>query len=351
MALRHVPWLDALHPHGDSLTQKYEGDLFTFSNIDAPDSVRLFDLWYEHMLWDDRLSLRLGQLAADEEFAGTDYGSSFIDGTCGWPAIIAANVPSPAFPAATPGVRLAVDLGSGWSFKTAVYNGDPCPVDDSGEPTNEHGVEIAIRDAFVMGEAMSEWQVGKSRAPLPGRAKLGGWYHTGEFGVARVDCFGQSLANPASSGEPRSVRGNWGLYLAAEQQFTQEDDSEPSGQGLGWFSRFGVSPADRNLLEGYAEGGFTYTGLLPGRDDDAFGVAAVYGQLSGDLRRLAEESNRQQGSEAPLPDYEMAIECTYRAVLGLGIVVQPVFAYLLHPGGSSALENAVVVGIRATLDF
>ena len=55
--------------------------------------------------------MRIGQLAADEEFILSDGGGYFINGTWGWPSITAADLPSggPAYPLATPGVRVAIN--------------------------------------------------------------------------------------------------------------------------------------------------------------------------------------------------------------------------------------------------
>ena len=339
----------ALYPHGEGLSEKYLGDLFTLSNIDAPDAVCLFELWYEHQF--GALSLRVGQLAADEEFAFTDYGAVFINGTVGWPAIIALNAPTPAYPLATPGVRLAANLGGGWSLQTAVYNGDPCPEDSNGNELNPHGVYWSFQDAFVIAELKREWHREADAAGLPGQAKLGGWYHTGQFDHQRLDDTGLPLSDPASTGQPLQVQGNWGLYLTVEQQLWREPAADPaSDQGVGVFARFGGSPGDRNPLEYYAEGGVTCTGLLPGREADVCGVAVVYGQMSHDARQLAEECNCTSAYAGPLPDYEMVVEATYRVAVRPGFTTQPVAAYVIHPGGSAG-GDALVLGLRFNLDF
>lgn len=339
-----------LYPHGRSLSEHYVGDLFTFSNIDAPDDVRLFELWYEQALVAKRLTLRLGQLGADEEFAFTEYGGTFVNGTCGWPAAIAANASTPAFPAATLGARLEARWKAGWSLRAGIYNGEPCPVDDAGQPLNRHGVFFGIRDAFVMVEAQKEWTLLPDSTGLPGSAKLGYWYHSGTFEDQRIDDGGLSLADPASSGMPRTHEGNGGFYLTAEQQVTTER-GEASDQGLGLFARFGGSPSDRNALEFYAETGLVYKGLLPGRDNDGVGFAVVYGQLSRDARALAHDCYRYATSPAPAPDFEMVVETTYVLAMRPGLTFQPLMAWIIHPGGSTATDDSMVVGFRVVLDF
>ncbi len=340
-----------LYPHGNSLTERKLGDLFTFSNLDAPDDPRLFELWYEHAVWSGRVSLRLGQLGADQEFAGTDLGAAFINGTCGWPAMIGANVPSPAYPAATPGARLAVDLGGGWLFRVAGFNGTPCPVNANGESLDPNGVRFHVHDAFLIAETVKEWHAGDDARGLPGRARLGGWYHTGDFDDARIDDAGVCLADPASSGTPARHGGNRGIYASVEQQLTREPLAADAAQGLGAFARVGGSPSDRNTVECYLESGLTYTGLLPGRDQDVCGFAAVYGQISRRIRQAEADRQRFGAPSAPGSDYEMVLEATYRMAMAPGVSVQPVVALLLHPGGSTAINDALVLGLRGSVEF
>lgn len=343
--------LSSLYPHGKGLSQDHLGDLFTLSNIDASDGVRLFEFWYEHEIVPERLSLRLGQLAADEEFATTETGTAFINGTVGWPAIIAANAPTPAYPVATLGARLALNFGRNWSVLAAVYNGDPCPVDSGGSDLNRHGVYWSLQDAFLIAELKRKWNAGDIGNALSGQARLGGWYHSGEFDHQRLDDSGQSLADPASSGQPLHVRGNWGGYLTIEQRLWREASVDlESGQGFGLFARLGGSPGDRNPLAFYAESGATYTGLLPGRNQDVCGVAVVYGHMSRDARRVVGECNHLSAASDPLPDYEMVVEATYRVVIRSEFTVQPVLAWIIHPGGLPN-PNAVVIGLRTILDF
>ena len=61
-------------------------------------------------MFGDKLAVKVGQLAADTEFILSEGGGFFLNGTWGWPSITAADLPSggPAYPLATPGVRVAV---------------------------------------------------------------------------------------------------------------------------------------------------------------------------------------------------------------------------------------------------
>ncbi len=270
----------AVFPHGESLTEGYTGDLFVASNLDARQEFRLFELWVEDLFWEERLSLRVGQLAADSEFAGTERGSLFVNATLGWPAILGVNVPAPAYPVGA--------LGG---------------------------------------------------------LKLGGWYHTGLFEHQRMDSAGRSLADPAGSGEPRLVRGNGGFYATLEQELTRESVLEGGDrQGLGMFGRVGWASGDRNPVQVYIDGRVTYQGLIPVRNADLCGVAVAYGGMSRDLRRLGADA-AALGEGGVRPDYEVVVEGAYQFEVRSGWVVQ----YMVHPGGTAELDDALALGVRTTL--
>ncbi|HEY9173894.1 MAG TPA: carbohydrate porin [Verrucomicrobiae bacterium] len=339
----------ALYPHGQSLSETYTGDLFTLSNIDAPDAVRLFELWLEQPLGTEKLTLRVGSLAADEGFAFSEQGCLFINGTCGWPAILGANVPSPAYPQAALGARLAWRPSANAFLQAAIYDGDPNPADANGVPTNPHGVDFTLDEgALILVEGGCGWNQ-DSEMTLPGNAKLGFFYHTGQFEDLRLDDAGRSLADPASSGVPQSHEGNCGVYAVVEQTLWRE--AGDAAQAWGVFARLGAAPPDRSLVQYYTEVGFTRTGLLPGRDADTVGVAFVCGWLSNDYRQFARDANAVAGTTAPLPDYEMVLETAYNFVVRPGWTLQPCIEYIIHPGGSAEIENALVLGLRTTLDF
>ncbi len=126
--------VSGLYAHGRSPSSKLTGDILTLSNIDAYDSPRLFECWIQQQFFGDKLSLRAGQLAADEEFAGTAYGGLFLHGTTGWPGMIALNTATPAYPTAAPGVRLEYKPTERVFFRVGAFDGNPDPGDANGDP-------------------------------------------------------------------------------------------------------------------------------------------------------------------------------------------------------------------------
>ena len=88
-----------------SVTLDLVGDLNGVDNIEAPIGARLYEVFYQQSLWDERFAFQLGNLLADENFAFNDGASTLINGGFGWSQFIAANTGTlvPAYPFAAPG--------------------------------------------------------------------------------------------------------------------------------------------------------------------------------------------------------------------------------------------------------
>ncbi|MEO7317503.1 MAG: carbohydrate porin [Chthoniobacteraceae bacterium] len=52
--------VNVLHPHGENDSANYVGDIGTFSNIEAYDAGRLYELWVEQSFFEGCFSLRVG---------------------------------------------------------------------------------------------------------------------------------------------------------------------------------------------------------------------------------------------------------------------------------------------------
>jgi porin len=360
-------WSGAFHssfyyPMGNSLTDQDTNDLFRVSNIDAYDTPHLFELWYEQKVWQDKIAVRVGQLTADSEFAISTSGQDFLNSTFGWMAPLATDSPSPQFPYASPGVRLSVAPDEHWSFLSGVYAGDPAP-DRIGDPNpnrtpdsrfDNSGTDFAIDGSdglFVINELTYKLNQGDKAKGLPGTYKVGGWMHTGTFSDLRYDDHGVPLASPASDGHPRAVDGNHGFYVVADQAVWQDNSDPNQPQNVSLFFRGGTGMGDRSTFDYYCDGGIVFNGWIPGRPDDVFGLATAYGSIGSGTAGAVEDQNSYNGTNLPIPDYEQNIELTYFAQVAKWWTVQPDFQVILHPGGSAAVPNAVVLGVRTVITF
>jgi porin len=354
--------INAYQTHGSGLSgNNLGGNLMTASNIEAARSTRLFDLWVEQLFFDGALSIRGGQIAADDEFFTSTYAGNFINGTFGWPALMASDLPSggQAYPLATPGIRVAYAPSKETTFAAAIMNGDPAGGGlANAQQRDGDGTAFRLNDGtFAIAEARYAVNQAKDAAGQPATYKLGLWYHSSAFADERTDSAGQSLASPASTGAPRKHWNNVGFYAVADQQLWRDSEAD---RNLGVFFRLGVAPlADRNLVTLYADTGFNFKGAIASRPDDVFGIALAVAQIGGAARGLDQDQRQFSGIAQPIRDNESMIEVMYRVQATPWWTLQPDLQFIRHPGGDVALgtsptravPNALVLGLRSAVLF
>ena len=112
------------YTQGTGLTNAAVHDFNTLSNIDAYDSLRLYDVWLQQEFADGTFSLRLGQLLADAEFFFSENGALFLNSSFGAIPLVSKNLNPPIFPVAAPGLRLRVNPSDRFYAEAAIFNGD-----------------------------------------------------------------------------------------------------------------------------------------------------------------------------------------------------------------------------------
>ncbi|HWX49586.1 MAG TPA: carbohydrate porin [Roseomonas sp.] len=337
---------------GEALT----GSLAPPSNIEALSSPRLMELWLQREVegWG---SLRIGQLAADTEFAVADTASNLVNGTFGWPALFAEALPSggPAYPFAAPGVRLALgepEEGSGLRF--GLFSGDPggrYGEDTDPQRHNRYGINFSTAGgAFMIGEAVFGAPTPPD-GPRPWVVKLGGWYHTGGFDSQRRDARGLSLADPASSGEPRRYGNNYAGYGIGEATLWRGE-----GQSLAAFARIFAAPADRNLVSWQVDAGFAWAGPF-GRRQDTLSFGASQARIGHDARGLDRDTQAFSDPFRPVRRHETVLEVNYDLPVG-PVHLRPLAQWYINPAAGEPdeetgrkLRDAVLLGLRVQAEF
>ena len=331
--------------HGNSITGANIGSLMPVSNLEATDATRLFEIWFEQTMFNEKVAVRFGQLAADAEFVISEGGGNFLNGTWGWPSITAADLPSggPAYPLATPGVRVAINPNDKFGVMVAVYNGDPAPPCWSDDPQicNNHGLDFELDDPPLL---MAEGVYRYNQSGLAGAVKFGGWNHFGKFEHQRFDSGGALIAVTGNSGRP--LDHNWGLYGIIDQLVWRVPDSEEA-KGVGLFARVIGAPEDRNLIDWYFDGGITFTGMFRNRPGDALAIGFAYTNISNQVSAFDVDFG-----EPVARSYEALIEICYTFEVKPGWSIQPDFQYIFQPGGNVAgQKDATVVGARTSITF
>jgi porin len=297
----------AIYGHG--LTHTNILNLATVSEIEAQPETRLYEAWLEQTLWGGKLMIKAGQQAADVEFFDSQTDDLFINGTFGWPAIKATNLPAggPSPPIAVPGLRVKAAPTDEITVFAAIFNGNPA-APGPGDPQlrDKHGLAFRVNDApWLIGQVRYDYALAAGGRALPGNITPGAWYHTGDFDDQRFTAAGLSLADPAGNGIARKLRGNFGLFGVIEQTLYRpasvtEKGVSASVPGITAFARAAYSPPDRNLIDFYADAGIGFVGLVPGRPIDRFGAAIAYMHISRDARRLDTDAQAFAGLPTPV---------------------------------------------------
>ena len=337
-------WHDAtLHANalwiaGPGLSPSYVGDISNTSNIQGYNTVRLQELWYQQGFWDKRITLKIGQIAADTEFFTSSTGALFINATFGAFTFLGSNLPDPydpnVYPVAAPGVRFLIQPVSMFYFMSGVFSGN-----SESQTANPNGVAFPLNSGGLL--LFNEVGFLVNQSPndrgLQGTYKLGSFVHTHNF-----DSWDSQAAAAAGTGVLHSEGADYGLYAVADQQIYHE-----GAKTVSIFSRLGHAPNSTNVIDWYYDGGFNFTGFVPGRSYDVAGIALARSNFSGDYS----DSQLAQGNVSQPYSAETVLEATYKATLAPWWTLQPDFQYIFTPSGVEGSKNAAVIGLRTSVTF
>ena len=322
--------------------------------------------------------------------------------------IFDGNPASGILPDPTPGTSASTDFnkhGTNWALRRSE---GALLIGETGFTFNQPG-EDPDEDEDEEGDGKAAKEIVKPPRGLGGTYRLGVIHHTDTFSDVRDTALleqGVEIGHDPA----RSVRGNTALYVTMDQELWREPGSDT--EGLTVFGRASFAPKRQNRFDYSWETGVHYLGLLPGRPKDqlalGFGVTHINSRVSGAVRDAnrelgrrrepaaarevdqaerdlaavdrdpddfeqtqddlndaladlasARESQREARQEdetnrrnrVKVPDYEAVLELTYRAQITPWFALQPDVQWIIHPGGSTAIDDALVVGLRAAVSF
>ena len=345
--------------YGNDVSKNFIGDAFTASTIAGAPAFRCYELWLQQNLFHDVVSLRGGLLPFDTEFMTSDTANLFVNSAFGPMALVTLNLPNggPQYPTATPGIRLALQPSSWLTLRSIFMQANPFEQENN---LHNFNWNFGPSGGFLnINEAAATWNKDATAKGLPGTAKVGCWFQTGQGPQeGERDAF--------SYGSPTAVAYSSGFYGIIDQQLYKappkvadsadgknpvhsgKDATPPSvdsGKGLSSFAQVGFDPQEVSVSSFYTSAGFVYTGLIPTRDADKIGLSFAYADVSNYLKNKADQAGASGAS------FEAVSELTYSIRLAPAIAIQPDLQYILHPGGTRDYGNALVVGMRAVVDF
>src|SRR5882757_52308 len=350
--------------HGDGLSRTNLRNFFVVSGIEALPTVRLYEAYVEQKFFDDKWSIRAGQLAADSEFIASKYTDVFTNSSLGWPAITSIDLPAagPSPPLAAVGARLSAKLNDNFTLLGAIFDGDSAgPGAGDPQQRNRYGLNFRVNDPpLVLGEMQFGWKSIAPNADPAGALKIGGWHHFGTFSDQRFTPDGRSIADPAGSGLGRMLHADDGIYSVVEQRIYAVPKSKDRGVGV--FMRTSASPSDRNLIDFYTDAGIDFIGLSDQRQNDKFGVAVGYAHVSRRAQALDRDYAFFMGqSDWPIRSSEALFTASYLYEVKAGWNLLPNYQHIFRPGGGATdptgpnpgirLKDASVFGVRSVMKF
>ena len=332
-------FISVLGTHGRT-PDRLVGDVQGVSNIAATAGVHLEEAWLQQNLLANRLSLLVGRYDLNSEFYRLQSAAAFVNSSFGMgPEFAQSGASGPSiFPHTSVGARIDFKPSRNTVWRLAVLDG--VPVD---RPRHARAIFASGDGALFVGEMAllsrpdtavpmrgERFQIGRGRArPYSAKVAIGGWYYTSSF---------PDLADTLSNGAPLRRRGSFGAYVLGDKTLW----AQSGPRSLSVFAQLGLGDGRVNQIGGYLAGGLTFAAPIASRGQDLLGFA-VAAALNGSHFERARDA-------LGIPAVgETTVELTYSAQIRSWLSIQPDAQYVIHPGGTQALRNAIVPGLRIAL--
>lgn len=338
-------YVNLLYDGGGKTNRDYLGSQLGTTNIEVPVSTtRFFHAWLEKTFADEQWSLLGGIYPIDSEFQVLESAGLFVQPPYGPTAELSLTRGPSVFNNAAFGVRAKWQSADRTLYVSgAVLDGIP------GDPQRPKGTHIrfdkgdgAMQIAEIGYKPRERGHVEEPMAPGKGvpqtpeieahearesfeKYAIGFWRYT-----ARAD----DLFDTDVLGQPIKRRSA-GWYALAERTLWRWKSGDFTA-----FARIGSTDGNSSALKRSTNVGTLVRGLVPGRQDDDFGVAWTRGETSGKFRAA---------SAGTAANAESAVEITYRIQANNWLAVQPVVQRYRLPGATTAVGGATVVGVRVDI--
>lgn len=318
----HITFTDRM---GRSLAQDAVGNSFDEQEVYGGGRTwRLGMLAWDQALADDRVEILVGRIFSGPDFGRLPMSCSFqSNDSCPGPKGLYQNGSLNAYPIATWGGRIRVNVTAHVAFQTGAYQVDP----DAGA-AERHSFDFGFRrstGAYVPVEL--SYQTTAADDPFPRLYKFGGYVDTSTFNDPYFDVNGHSSA---VTGAPARVdSGRSGLYIALDQMVVRQTPG--SRRGLHVFATADIALSSAQIQQHYLQVGLLQQGTFMNRDDDTIGFFVADNYFSSSVTNHIFDARRAAGGSERPNSHEVAAELNYGAQVTPWLLLRPNLQLIINP--------------------
>lgn len=322
------------------------GNIFTASQAYVTPTMMFYELYWQQSLLDNALEFRVGRISSGDTFAALPaFGLQVNGGINGNPLSVFLNSEFTASPVATWGAYAKYAPTSDTYASAGIYQAT-----ERLGVTAYHGLDFSIRSndgVLLLGEV--GWTPTFAQAPTP----------TGKDGKSS-----SPPASSATSGLPGTYiagiyysnlpeheflgngtqQNSYGFYALA-QQMLWRSAANPNISFSLWGGATGNPQPKIATMPVMGFAGAIWQGLIPGRDQDQTLFSFLIGGWSADYA----DASAAQGHGRPTT--ESVLEWSYIIQLTQNLTVQPDIQYVLRPGGTGNIGDALILGVQVGASF
>jgi porin len=334
-------FISGIWQYGRNLSGDYLHVNTLTSSIAGEESERIDQLWYQQGFFNSMLKIKLGQVAAVNEFGATDFFDILFNDELGYAPNAIFNTKQPFSPAGKPGAIVWGDLSPitpGLYAKVGVFTAYDNPYrPDSNGVDYQNDFDHGISGSFEIGYKEQN-------------TSYDGTYKVGMNANPDV-----RYTNPATG---QLYHGDYNAYAVVEKTVYHplKLNSDPKDmkdmretldtkKGLDLLFEFVGAPGDRNSLDYEFTMGARYTGLIPSRPTDKIGAGLIYSD-NGNAFSDAYVNSTGGGLGG-----ETTIEADYQYNPTPWLSIQPDVQYIFDPAGDSSRSDILVLGLRTIVKF
>jgi porin len=313
-------------------------------------------VWFygEEKLFNDRVNVAFGRLAPGTDFNASPLFCNFMTLTiCGHDRALTANQGFEDWPMSVWGGRIRVRPTADTYVMVGVFQSQPFPTTAAPYTQGGHSgwdwTWKGTTGASIPIEVGYEPVIGRDQ--LPGHYKLGFNWDTTTYADNFFDLNGLPLALTGLPGAPQRGRGQ---FWATADQMILRNGPNPN-DGLILLATFVHDQSDTTLFNNFVWTGLIDRGFWSAHPNDQIAFGFTYYDVS---KKLTDTEQLQQVLGNPLAGgafgvqtYAMVLEANYGIAVAPGLLIQPELEYFIRPGGTNAVRNAFLLGLKVQADF